>query len=76
MIHETISTKAGLSFAKGTVLPPAIGLGAGFFAVASVLCGRQSSHFRWALLLGYCFAWPWLAYGLSPMTALFSGVLY
>ncbi|MFI8479016.1 diguanylate cyclase [Pseudomonas sp. NPDC078700] len=61
--------KAGLSFAKRTSLPRAIGLGVGFFAVASVLWGREHSVAVWALLVGYCFVWPWLAYFLSCMAA-------
>lgn len=67
MTQPIATPKPGLSFAKRTSIPRAIGLAVGFFSVAGVLWGRQHSPLLWVLLLSYCFAWPWLAYFLSRL---------
>jgi diguanylate cyclase len=53
------------AFAKRALMPRAIGLAAGFFCVAGVFWEQGRPPFMWALLITFCFVWPWIAFVLA-----------
>ena len=50
-------------------IPRAVGLGAGFFAVASVLYQSHAHAWAWAALIFNAFVWPHVAYLLARRSA-------
>ncbi|WP_411704435.1 diguanylate cyclase AdrA [Edaphovirga cremea] len=54
--------RSGLSFVKRVYAPRVIGLGGGFFCVASVLMTQPVVYWVWGLLLINGFIWPHVAY--------------
>lgn len=53
------------AFAKRTLVPRAVGLATGFFCVAGVFWEQGRPPFIWALLITFCFVWPWIAFVLA-----------
>ncbi|MEB0076070.1 diguanylate cyclase [Pseudomonas sp. CCI3.2] len=53
------------AFAKRALMPRAIGLAAGFFCVAGVFWEQGRPPLIWALLITFCFVWPWIAFVLA-----------
>jgi diguanylate cyclase len=53
------------AFAKRALMPRAVGLAAGFFCVAGVFWEQGRPPFIWALLVTFCFVWPWIAFVLA-----------
>jgi len=64
LIPSAVVAKPG-SFALRAFYPRAIGLAVGFFCVAAVLWGRDTPHWVWGLLVGFCFVWPLIALSVS-----------
>ena len=58
-----------LRFAQRMYIPRVVGLGAGFFAVASVLYQSHAHALAWAALIFNGFVWPHLAYLLARRSA-------
>src|SRR5437868_2903027 len=65
----TTTTRRGLQFAKRIYPARIIGLGLGFFCVASVFYQSQVNSFIWALLIFNGFLWPYVAYWLAMRSA-------
>jgi diguanylate cyclase len=64
-IEMTQLAGKGKRFAKRIYRLRVVGLGIGFFCVASVFAQMQASSVLWALLVFYGFVWPHAAYRLA-----------
>ncbi|WP_437882918.1 diguanylate cyclase [Pseudomonas sp. LRF_L74] len=60
---DTIKSRS--KFARRALLPRTTGLAVGALCVTVPFWELQRSSATWAGLLLFCFAWPWIAYGLS-----------
>ncbi|MCQ4274414.1 diguanylate cyclase [Stutzerimonas degradans] len=64
--HPFTEATTRSSVSRRAFYPRFIGLGVGFFCVAAVFIERPATPvWTWALLIGFCYLWPFLAYWLS-----------
>lgn len=64
--HPSAAPTFRSSVSRRAFYPRLVGLGVGFFCVAAVFAERPATPaWAWALLIGFCYLWPFLAFWLS-----------